>query len=69
MEQWDFYQHTDARWSWRNAKTASIARSVERFPSFIEALANAMVNGFVPGKSRIAAIEYERRSKPRDHIW
>jgi hypothetical protein len=65
VDDWDFYQHTDGQWSWSRRTTAGTRYSAERFESFIGAVGNALLHGFEPGISKIAAVTLERRNKTR----
>jgi hypothetical protein len=64
MGNWQFYQHTDRKWSWCNV-SLSTRKSVCRFESFIQAISDATRHGFEPGVSKITAIQADRRSTPR----
>jgi hypothetical protein len=65
VDDWEFYQHTDGKWSWRRLSGSGTRYSAERFDSFIGAVGNALLHGFEPGISKIAAVTLERRNKAR----
>jgi hypothetical protein len=57
MDDWEFYQHSNGQWWWRNVKKDSVSESFTRFGSFVDAMANAVEHGFHPGTSNIAAVQ------------
>ena len=62
MDDWQFYQHADESWSWRNVRDDAERESSARFTNFTEAMADAMQNGFQVGVSTIASISVDHRS-------
>ena len=65
MDEWDFYQCADGKWSWRSVKSGGVTFSIDAFVSFVEAVSHAARHGFKPGVSKIASIIDDRRSAPR----
>jgi len=65
VDDWDFYQHTDGKWSWRNVKGDAVGASSIHFETFAEAVADATRHGFQAGVSKIASITADRRTHPR----
>jgi hypothetical protein len=65
MDNWQFYRHTNDKWSWSNVTLTSSSESVGQFDSFVQAMGNAMRHGFLPGLSKVSAIQAERRSSRR----
>jgi hypothetical protein len=62
-DEWAFYRHQHRGWSWRRLVDA---RGSERhFCGIVEAIADAVANGFQPGISTIAAVSVCRRSQAR----
>ena len=59
-DDWNFYQHDDGGWSWRmlgiNARN-----SCRQFSGIVEAMADAVTYGFVPGISHVVEITLCRR--------
>ena len=61
---WKFYQHPHGGWSWY-ALGCGARGSDSYFAGIVEALADAMQNGYEPGISRITSITMCRRSRTR----
>jgi len=64
IDHWEFYQHQDGSWSWRNVPPGRRGGH-NQFSDIVDAIADATRNGFMPGISRIAALKMCRRSRTR----
>jgi hypothetical protein len=62
-DDWAFYQHEQGRWSWHK-RGVGVPDTGCRFTGIVEAVADAVHNGFKPGVSGIALAAC-RRSRPR----
>ena len=63
-DDWQFYQHQEGPWSWRQVGAAVSPDSDILFLGIVEAMADAALHGYAPGVSHIA-MEQCRRLKER----
>ena|SRR5687768_10063971 len=63
-DDWQFYQHQEGPWSWRQVGAAVSPDSDILFLGIVEAMADAALHGYAPGVSHIA-MEQCRRMKER----
>jgi hypothetical protein len=64
-DEWEFYHYRDGRWTWRNVTQEDVRLSDRAFESWIEAIADAIAEGFEAGESHIAFERDSRRASPR----
>jgi hypothetical protein len=64
IDNWEFYQHPDGGWSWRNVPPGRRGGH-NHFSNIVDAIADAARNGFRLGTSKIAAFKMCRRAQMR----
>jgi hypothetical protein len=65
VDEWKFYEDMNGKWSWQNTSPDSAGQSLERFATFVDAMANAVQHGLEPGESKISAVKATARAKAR----
>ena len=64
MDKWEFYQHIDGRWWWRNVTLNRTTESADRFDAFIQVVRDAVRHGFRSGFSPTRRLSLPRNKVP-----